>query len=427
MVKPVGSAVPIPRGVATLLSNVADAVPAERAVRAQDCVERMFFESLRRLDDGTVFVATGDIPAMWLRDSTWQMRPLLAAAVADDETCELIADVSRRQAQYVQIDPYANAFNSEPSGKGWASDFPDQSPWVWERKYELDSLTSMLDLAVRLHATTGHVGHLDSAFGEAANAAIGVIDYERRHESRTYRLRRRHSREADSLSHDGFGAPVEFTGLSWSGFRPSDDACELGYHVPSNAHAAVVLQRIAALDDSIYADQALKDKAHELAESITRGIREHAVVNGVLAYEVDGLGGRVFMDDANAPSLLSLPYLGWCPPDSPLYLRTRATILSDTNPWYVRGRFASGVGSAHTRPGYVWPLSIAIAALTSTDPDDAHAALDVLETTDAGTGRMHEAFDPNRPSKFTRSWFGWADMTYVHLVLRSAGLSGPAD
>lgn len=418
---------PIPHGVTNLLASVADSVPTDRAVRVRDCIERMFLESLRRLDDGTVIVLTGDIPAMWLRDSTWQMRPLLAAAPGDDETCRLIADVSRRQAQFVLIDPYANAFNPEPSGKGWASDFEDQSPWVWERKYELDSLTSMLDLAVRLHSLTGHSSHLDSEFEAAAHAAIGVIDHERRHDPRTYRLRRRHAREADSLSHDGVGAPVEFTGMSWSAFRPSDDASQFGYHVPSNAHASTVLRRIAALDDSTYRDVAMKARALELAGSIEHGITTHAVIDGVLAYEVDGLGGHVLIDDANVPSLLSLPYLGWCAPDDPLYLRTRSAILDSSNPCFVAGRVASGMGSSHTRPGYVWPLAIAMAALTSTDPDDVHGALEILEATDAGTGRMHESFDANRPTKYTRSWFSWADMTYVHLVLRSAGLSGPAD
>ena len=413
------------------MDQVADLAPSGRTERVRQAVARLFDGALRRLDDGTVCVLTGDIPAMWLRDSTWQLRPLLAAAADDEETATLIGDVSRRQAQCVLIDPYANAFNPEPSGKGWASDFPDQSPWVWERKYELDSLTSFLDLALRLHDVTGHAGHLDESFFAAAISAIGVIDHERRHDPRTYQMHRRLARKSDSLSHEGRGAPVAFTGMSWSGFRPSDDACEFGYLVPANAHAAVVLRKFAALDDSVYADAAAKGQALALAVGIDAGIRTHAVVGvpkeSTLAYEVDGLGGRLLMDDANVPSLLSLPYLGWCASDDPLYLRTRQFALSSANPWFVEGRAASGVGSSHTAKGRVWPLAIAVAALTSLDPDDAHAALDLLERTDAGTGRMHEAFDANRPERFTRSWFAWADMTYVHLALRSVGLSGPAD
>jgi len=421
----------VPLAVTALLDRLSDLVPEDRAQRARDAVSRLIDGALRRLDDGTVFVLTGDIPAMWLRDSTWQMRPLLAAAVGDEETTSLIADVSRRQAQCVLADPYANAFNPEPNGKGWTSDFSDQSPWVWERKYELDSLTSFLDLALRLHDITGHADHLDATFAAAAHSAVGVIDHERRHDPRAYRLHRRNARGAEALSHDGHGAPVGFTGMSWSAFRPSDDACEYGYLVPSNAHAVVVLRKLSALDDSIYPDSTTKATALALADDIDEGIKKFARIGkageSVLAYEVDGLGGRLLMDDANVPSLLSLPYLGYCAVDSPLYLRTRASVLSSANPWFIEGRAATGVGSPHTRKGYVWPLAIAMAALTSQRPDDAVPALDLLERTDGGTGRMHEGFDADRPSRFSRSWFSWADMTYVHLVLCSVGLSGPAD
>ena len=422
---------PVPSAVVSLLDRLADLIPADRATRVRGAIDRLFTDALRRLDDGTVFVLTGDIPAMWLRDSTWQMRPLLAVAAGDEETARVIADVSRRQAQCVLADPYANAFNPEPSGKGWTSDFPGQSPWVWERKYELDSLTAFLDLALRLHEVTGHREHLDDAFIAAAHSAIGIIDHERRHDPRAYRLQRRNARASDSLSHDGHGAPVGFTGMSWSGFRPSGDACRFGYLVPTNAHAAVVLRKLAVLDDPVFPDAALKERAASLADGIEDGIRTFALAGApadtVFAYEVDGLGGRLLMDDANVPSLLSLPYLGWCAPDDPLYLRTRRAALSSANPWFVAGRAASGIGSSHTREGYVWPLAIAMAALTSMHEEDANEALDLLERTDAGTGRMHEAFDASRPDRFTRTWFAWADMTYVHLVLRSVGLSEPAD
>lgn len=431
MARPPGPPVPVPGSVLALLDRVDDLVPRDRGLRVRGAVDRMFEGALRRLSDGTVCVLTGDIPAMWLRDSTWQIRPLLTAAVDGDETAELIADVSRRQAQCVLVDPYANAFNPEPNGKGWSSDFADQSPWVWERKYELDSLTSFLDLALRLQSVTGRADHLDDAFFEAANSAIGVIDHERRHDPRTYRMHRRHARHTDSLSNDGHGAPVAFTGMSWSGFRPSDDACQYGYLVPANAHAVVVLRRFATLDDCVYANSEMKQRASDLATGIEAGIRAHAIIGTgqqtTLAYEVDGLGGQLLMDDPNVPSLLSLPYLGWCAPDDPLYLRTREFALSPANPWFIEGRAASGIGSSHTDRGRIWPLAIAMAALTSQHADDAVIALELLERTDAGTGQMHEAFDANRPSRFTRTWFAWADMTYVHLALRSVGLSGPAD
>lgn len=424
-----GGYVGVPPAVATLLTELSDVLSADRATRVRGAVDRLFDDALRRLDDGTVFVLCGDIPAMWLRDSTWQLRPLLGVAATDEMTARVIGDVSRRQAQCVIADPYANAFNPEPNGRGWSSDFRDQSPWVWERKYELDSLTSFLDLALRLHDVTGYAEHLDGSFEIAASAAVGVIDHERRHDPRSYRLLRRN--RADSLSHDGHGAPVGFTGMSWSGFRPSDDPCTYGYLVPSNAHAVVVLRKLADLDDSVFADSELKQRASALADGIEEGIRLFGPISvsgsTVLAYEVDGLGNQLQLDDANVPSLLSLPYLGWRTNSDAVYLRTRAHILSTANPNFVEGRAASGVGSGHTRRGNVWPLAIAMAALTSPEVDDVPAALDLLERTDGGTGRMHESFDANRPDRFTRSWFSWADMTYVHLVLRSVGLSGAAD
>jgi meiotically up-regulated gene 157 (Mug157) protein len=423
--------VAIPGAVTAMLDYLSDLVAVPRAQRVREAVARLFDDAMLRLDDGTVFVRTGDIPAMWLRDSTWQVRPLLAVAAYDDETTLLLADVSRRQAQCVLVDPYANAFNPGPTGKGWTSDFPLQSPWVWERKYELDSLTAFLDLALRLHAVTECTAHLDDAFGRAAASAVSVIDYERRHDRRGYRLSRPHGPAHDSLSHDGHGAPVGYTGMSWSGFRPSDDACTYGYLVPANAHAAVVLRRLAALDDAVLPDTTIKDRAASLSAGIEAAVRAFAVTgtdtDSVLAYEVDGRGSRLHGDDANIPSLLSLPYLGWCSPADPLYRRTRASVMSPANPWFVRGRAASGIGSLHTRPGHVSPMAIAMAALTATEPGAVEEALLALEGTDAGTGRMHESFDANDPDRFTRSWFSWADMTYVHLVLRSVGLSGPAD
>lgn len=213
----------MPPAVAGLLIELSDRVPADRAARVRGALDRLFNDGLRRLADGTVFVLSGDIPAMWLRDSTWQMRPLLAVAATNDATARPICAVSRRQAQCVIADPYANAFNPEPSGKGWRGDFNDQSPWVWGRKYELDSLTSFLDLGLRLHEAAGYVEHLDGAFEIPASTAVDVLDHERRHDPRSHRLVRR--TRADCLSYDGHGTPVGFTGMSWSGHRPSDDPC----------------------------------------------------------------------------------------------------------------------------------------------------------------------------------------------------------
>ncbi len=403
-----------------------------RAARLRNAVLTTLRRAVQVDPDGLGFVRTGDIPAMWLRDSTWQVRPLLAAAVGDPETTALIAGVSRQQAQFVLVDPYANAFKLDPADVPYHLDFPDQHPLVWERKYELDSLAAVLDLAVRLWRVTGTIVHLDDAFHAAARRIVEVLAAEREHDPATYRLHRPGAAAHDHLAHDGRGAPVGPTGMTWSAFRPSDDACTYGYLVPANAAAAVGLDGLAELARCVWTDEELARSAAELGAGIRAGLAEYAVVAGpagrpIWAYEVDGFGRALHMDDANVPSLLALPYLGFCAPDDPTYLATRDFILSPANPTYVSGRQASGVGSPHTPARHVWPLALAIAALTATSADLTASILDTLETTDAGTGRMHESFHVDDPGTYTRAWFSWADMTYAHLVLRSIGLSRGAD
>jgi meiotically up-regulated gene 157 (Mug157) protein len=62
---------------------------------------------------------------------------------------------------------------------------------------------------------------------------------------------------------------------------------------------------------------------------------------------------------------------------------------------------------------------LAVEGLTSSSVEHKLNVLEVLENTDADTGKMHEAFNVEDPTEFTRSWFSWADMTYVELVLQS--------
>lgn len=425
-----GIGVPVPPALDALVDAVRQRTGEQRAQRVRRAIDRLFGEAM--VDTSTITgaqtiaVITGDIPAMWLRDSTWQLRPLLAAAT-DHEVYEVIAAVSRQQARYVLIDPYANAFNLEPNGNCWHRDFPDQSPWVFERKYELDSLSSFLDLALRLHRASGRSEHLDADFFAAAALAMDVIEREQHHDSATYRFRRRMSPAHDQLSHDGYGAPVAPTGMSWTGFRPSDDGCVYGYLIPSNAHASAALAELARLPDALAPDVALKQRAARLSEQIAEGIRDFGFITGAdgayYAYEVDGLGNQLFMDDANVPSLLSLPYLGWCSNDDPTYIATRARVLSAANPHFHNGTAGEGVGSPHTPTRHIWPIAIVVAALTDQDADAYARAIDVLEATDGGTGDMHESFHCDDPSRFTRPWFSWADMMYAHLVLRSSGLA----
>ena len=397
--------------------------------------ERCYAATLERTvvpqPDGTAFLVTGDIPAMWLRDSSAQLAPYLHAADEHDALADLLVAVNRRQLDQVRHDPYANAFNAGPTGEGHSGDRTDGSAWVWERKYEIDSLCAPLHLAADIYRATGRTSHLDERYVTAVRQTIATWRTEQDHEARSsYRFERFDCPPSDTLVRDGRGAPVAVTGMSWSGFRPSDDACRYGYLVPGNAFASVVLADVAEIADEVVGDPALAAEARALRDDIERGIAEHGVVTvdgeEILAYEVDGLGGALLMDDGNVPSLLSLPYLGWCAADDPRYLTTRRRLLSPANPTYVSGTAARGIGSPHTPPDHVWPIALAVEGLTTTDPDDRDRLLATLMATDAGTGAMHESFHKDDPTTFTRPWFSWADAMFCELVLEVAGLRSAA-
>jgi meiotically up-regulated gene 157 (Mug157) protein len=380
------------------------------------------------MPDGTTYVITGDIPAMWLRDSAAQLRPYLALAPYDQQLSDLLAGAVRRQLRYVLLDPYANAFNAEDDGHGHQDDDTAMSGWVWERKYEIDSLCAPLQLAYLLWRATGRSDHLDATFRAAAWTIITLWRREQRHDEQSpYFFRRQNCPPDDTLSHDGKGAPVAETGMTWSGFRPSDDACAYGYLVPANMFAVVALRYVAELAELVLRDADLRLAAVDLAAAIEAGIRRYATVEHpahgtIYAYETDGMGRYNLMDDANVPSLLSLPYLGYCAAADPIYRNTRAFVLSEDNPYFYRGAAAAGIGSPHTPPRYIWHIALAMQGLTTTDPAEREQMLDLLESTDAGTGYMHEGFHADDPAQFTRPWFAWANALFSELVLRCCSL-----
>lgn len=415
-----------PQALAGLVAAVGDRLGARVGDAVGRCMADTLERTITRHPDGTAFVITGDIPAMWLRDSTTQLAPFLHLVGADERLADTIAAVSRRQQESVLRDPYANAFNDGPTGAGHR-DRTSQSPWVWERKYEIDSLAYPVQLAYDLWRITGRTDHL-ARFGQVGRTVVDLWRAEQRHhEGSPYTFERTDCPPSDTLVRDGRGPEGAFTGMTWAGFRPSDDACRYGYNVPGNAFAVVVLGYLAELASEVLGDHTLADDATALRAELERGIREHGVVPGpagvpVYAYEVDGLGGVLLADDANSPSLLSLPLLGWCRADDPLYAATRDLILSDANPYHYSGAAASGIGSPHTPPGHVWPIALAIQGLTSTDPAERRRLLDLILATDAGTGAVHESFHVDDPAVYTREWFSWANAMFCELALETAGL-----
>jgi meiotically up-regulated gene 157 (Mug157) protein len=415
----------IPVEITKSLQTLRNLVSETRFDLAQGAIERLFANTLSRSSDGSIFVITGDIPAMWLRDSTWQVRPLLASA-HDPEVAQIIADVSRRQVEYVLLDPYANAFNPTADGNCWHKDFSDQSPWVFERKFELDSLAAVLDLAIRLYLVSGFSDHFTERFSAAVEVILDLLIREQNHVPETYRFKREDVRDYDYLSNDGYGAPVAYTGMVWSGFRPSDDACKYGYLIPANAHMAKVLAQLADLPNDVYSDITSKKRAMQISDEIKRGIEKFGIVEfegkKIFAYECDGFGNYLLQDDANIPSLLSLPYLGVCAESDPIYLNTRSFVLSGKNPYFYQGKVLTGLGSQHTPVNQVWPLGIAMQGITSSSVEEIEASLQFLEQSHAGTNQMHESVEMNDPKIFTRAWFSWADMTFYHLLLKSVNL-----
>ncbi|WP_245807027.1 glycoside hydrolase family 125 protein [Krasilnikoviella flava] len=411
--------------------RVADAFDAPTAAVFAEAMQRTLRDAVVLEPDGTAFVLTGDIPAMWLRDSAAQIRPYLALLDADPRVGDVVAALVRRQSAQILQDPYANAFNRTPDGAGHQADRTAMTPGVWERKYEVDSLAFPLQLAHQLWLATGRTDHLDETFRGAAEAVLATLRTEQDHDARSdYRFERDDCPPTDTLVRDGQGSPVAVTGMTWSAFRPSDDACVYHYNVPGNLFAAASLRDLADLARGPLADPGLAARAVELAAELDDAIRRHGVVDHpehgpIFAYEVDGLGHRLLMDDSNMPSLLSLPLTGGVALDDPLYVATRRFIFSDDNPTYVRGATGDGLGSPHTPPRYVWPISAAVRGLTSTDTAQKRALVASMLATNAARGRMCESFHVDHPEQFTREWFSWADSMFCELVLDVVGYRVP--
>jgi meiotically up-regulated gene 157 (Mug157) protein len=415
---------------------LARAVAAVQRATGDEVIAEMFRRSMagnlpavaEPLPDGTTFVLTGDIPAMWLRDSAAQLRPYLLLCKDDPGLQETLIGVLHRQLQYVVLDPYANAFNQEANGAGHVTDETEMSPWVWERKYEIDSLCFPLELAYRLWRITGRADVIDHRFRAAAEAIVELWTVEQDHEARSpYRFQRLHDRPSDTLVREGRGRLTRPTGMSWSAFRPSDDATELGFNVPGNMFASVVLGYLQEIATEVLRDEPLADRAKALKAEIDEGIEQHgtidhAVHGRVYAYEVDGLGESLVMDDANMPSLLSIPLTGYAAPDDPTYLATRQLLLSPENPYYYSGTHAAGIGSPHTPPRYIWHIALAVQGISSTSAQERQRLLELLRDTTGGTGQMHEGFNVDDPSQYTREWFSWANAMFCELALVHAGV-----
>lgn len=372
---------------------------------------------------GDTFVITGDIHAMWLRDSGAQVWPYLRLAGEDEHLRKMLAGVLMRQFRCIAIDPYANAFNKGPSGSKWESDITQMNPWLHERKWEVDSPCYVLRLAHGYWKATGDTSVFGDEWLEAVRAILRTFREQQRYEGQgPYSFMRRTPRGKDTKSWGGFGAPVKPCGLICSSFRPSDDASVLEFLIPSNFFAVSTLRKAAEILEGPCKQGKLARECRTLADEVAGALEEYAVVEHpkygkIYAYEVDGFGSAILMDDANVPSLLAMPYLGCVSANDPVWQNTRRFVLSTDNPCYFEGTALKGVGGPHVGLGWVWPMSIILQAFTSSDDDEIRDCIRTLISTDAGTGFMHEAVWKDDPAKFTRSWFAWANTLFGELIL----------
>jgi uncharacterized protein len=368
-------------------------------------------------------VITGDIPAMWLRDSAAQVWPYLPLAKRDAELRRMLEGVIRRQARCILIDPYANAFMADLHAPPllWSrDDVTEMKPGVGERKWELDSLCYPMRLSYGYWRATGDTAPFDAGWRTAMTLAVATMRVQQRKQGLgPYQFQRASQVPTETLPNQGLGAPVRPVGLIASGFRPSDDACTFPFLVPANLFAVKALRCLAEMAHSILGDDGLANNAASLAAEVATALEQHAVAQtpagDVWAYEVDGYGSQLLMDDANVPSLLSLPYLE-CSPDPARYARTRSFVWSERNPWFFAGRGGEGIGGPHEGRPMVWPMSLMIYALTSNSSAEIAQALQTLKRSDASTGFMHESFNAEDAGKFTRGWFAWANSLFGELI-----------
>ena len=370
------------------------------------------------------YVITGDIDAMWLRDSSAQVFPYLSLAKEDEKLKNLLKGVINKQIEFVLLDPYANAFyDDNQKVSEWKNDFTEMKPGVHERKWEIDSLCYVMRLSYHYWKTTGDASIFDDDWKNAMLLILKTFREQQRKENKgTYKFQRGNGNPLDTQFGGGYGNPTHKNGLIHSMFRPSDDATFYPFLISSNMFAVVSLRQISEIFKTIFSSLNADNQFIILANEVDEAIKNYAIFERkdfgkIYALEIDGFGNALFMDDANVPNLLSIPYLGYTSYHDEVYKNTRKFSLSTANPWFNEGKFAKGIGGPHVGENKIWPLGLIMQALTTDDEEEIFYCLKTLKNTHSGTGFIHESFDVNNPKDFSRSWFAWANTLFGELIL----------
>jgi len=407
----------ISRRIAALLAGVASALlaalpaPAEtldipvashiRPIQTATLFHE-FFGDFFHEPDGTTYVQTGDIHAMWLRDSAAQTIPYVRFVATYPALRYEFFGVVQRDAKNILVDPHAEAFTA--------------SYGIWEDKWEIDSLAWPVALVFMYYQNTHDRTIFTPTLHRALQTIVATLQCEQRHAACSH-YRWPHPVPTHERYNPG-------TGLIWSAFRPSDDPVTYRFNIPQNAFAVIAMRLLSAFAADAFGDSKLAAAATALADQVQVGIERYGrrwdpQRGWTYVYETDGYGNDNLMDDANIPNLTALPYLGWCATDDPIYLSTRSFTLSFSDPYYYTGKYATGLGSPHTPKGWVWPLGIIGSALSTRKREEITGSIDMLDRSDTLNGLMHESVDPNDPSRFTRPEFGWANAFWADLLFRT--------
>ena len=369
------------------------------------------------------YVITGDIDAMWLRDSSAQVWPYLPLCKEDKDLQQLIKGVINRQVKCILLDPYANAFYKDVTKVSeWKSDLTEMKPGIHERKWEIDSLCYPIRLSYGYWKETGDASIFDEQWVKAMKLVVQTFKEQQRLDSKgPYKFQRTTAWATDGVPLGGYGYPAKPNGLICSMFRPSDDATVFPYLVPSNFFAFSSLLKATEIFEKLSLNNTFLNDLQKLFNSIGTGIVKSSEIGtkkfgNIYAFEINGYGSTNLMDDANVPSLLSLAYLIPEYIEDKTYQNTRNFCLSESNPFFFKGKAAEGIGGPHCGMDMIWPMSIIMRGLTSTDDKEIKLCLDMLQRTHAGTGFMHESFHKDDPTNFTRKWFAWANTLFGEFV-----------